>query len=193
MKNYLAPTLEGCSSIIMKPPIQANNFELKMSLIWFIQQHCQFVGLSSEDPNEHLSNFLEICDTIKINGATDDAIRLRLFHFSLRDKARAWLKSLPQGTLTTWEMVARKFIEKYFPPARSSKMRNDITSFVQSEGESFYKAWERYKELLAKYSRHGIPLWMQIQIFYNGLLMSTQIMVDATAGDSLNNKTPKQS
>ena len=111
-----------------------------MSLIQFVQQNCQFAGLPSEGPNEHLSNFLEICDTIKINGATDDAIRLRLFHFSLRDKARAWLKSLPQGTLTTWEMLARKFLEKYFPSAKSAKMRNDIASFTQAEGESFYEA-----------------------------------------------------
>ena len=158
MKDYLAPTFEGCSSSIARPPVQANNFELKTLLIRFMQQNCQFAGLPSEDPNEHLSNFLEICDAIKINGAIDDAIWLRLFHFSLKDKARAWLKSLPQGTLTTWEMVTRKFLEKYFPPAKSAKMRNDITSFTQVEGESFYESWERYKELLAKCPHHGIPL-----------------------------------
>ena len=119
-----------------------------MSLIQFVQQNCQFAGLPSEDPNEHLSNFPKICDTIKINGATDDAIRLRLFQFSLRDKARAWIKSLLQGTLITWDMVAIKFLEKYFPPAKSAKMRNNITSFAQADGESFYEAWERYKDLL---------------------------------------------
>ena len=109
MKDYLAPTLEGCSSSIVRPPVQANNFELKTSLIQFVQQNCQFARLLNEDPNEHFNNFLEICGTIKINSAMGDAIRLRLFHFSLRDKARAWLKSLSQGTLTTWGMVARKF------------------------------------------------------------------------------------
>ena len=90
-------------------------------------------------------------------------------------------------------MVARKFLEKYFPPAKSTKMRNDITSFTQVEGESFYESWERYKELLAKCPHHGIPLWMQMQTLYNGLLMSTQLMVDAATGGSLNNKTPEQS
>ena len=114
----------------MRLPVQVNNFELKTSLILFVQQNYQFVGLPGEDPNEHLSNILEICDTIKINGTTNDAIRLRLFHFSLRDKARVWLKSRPQGTLTTWDMVAKKFLEKYFPPTKSAKMRNDITSFT---------------------------------------------------------------
>ena len=74
MKDYLAPNLQGCSSSIVRPPVQANNFELKMSLIQFMQQNCQFAGLPNKDPNEHLNNFLKICDTMKINGATDDAI-----------------------------------------------------------------------------------------------------------------------
>ena len=158
INDYLAPTLQGCSSSIVRPLIEANSFELKMSLIQFMQQNCQFPGLPSEDPNEHLNNFMEIYDTTKINGATDDAIQLRSFQFSLRDKARAWLKSLLRGPLTTWDMVARKFLKKYFPPAKSAKIKNDITSFAQSEEEYFYEAWERYKELLAKCPHHGIPL-----------------------------------
>ena len=37
MKDYLAPTLEGRSSSIVRPPVQAMNFELKMSPIQFVQ------------------------------------------------------------------------------------------------------------------------------------------------------------
>ncbi|BBG93385.1 Leucine-rich repeat family protein [Prunus dulcis] len=43
----------------------------------------------------HISNFLEICDKFKINGASSDAIRLRLFPFSLKEKAKLWLTSQP--------------------------------------------------------------------------------------------------
>ena len=87
-------------------------------------------------------NFLEICDTFKHNGASDDAIRLRLFPFSLRDKAMGWLNALPTRSITTWDDLAQKFLAKFFPPAKTAKLRNDITSFLQFDNESLYEAWE---------------------------------------------------
>ena len=78
--------------------MNANNFELKPALIQMVKQ-VQFEGNSYADPNIHLSKFLEICDTIKINGVSPDAIKMSLFPFSLNDKARAWLNSKPPGLL----------------------------------------------------------------------------------------------
>ena len=76
MKCYLAPSLDRFTISIVRPPVQANNFDLKTSLIQFIYKNCQFSGLPNANLNEHRSTFLEICDTIKMNGATDDAIYL---------------------------------------------------------------------------------------------------------------------
>ena len=75
---------------IRRQTINANNFELKPVLISMVQQ-AQFSGLPLDDPNIHLAMFLEIYDIVKMNGVTEDTIRLRLFPFSLRDKARGWL------------------------------------------------------------------------------------------------------
>ena len=85
--------------------VNINNFELTPGVINMVQQN-QYGGLPSEDPNIHLAMFLEICDTIKMNGVPDDVIRLRLFPFSLRDKARGWLQSLQPRSITTWEELA---------------------------------------------------------------------------------------
>ena len=148
LRDYAMPSVNGAILSIRRPTIQANNFEIKPDFIHMIQQTVQFEGLSQEDPNVHIANFLEICDTFKHSGVTNDAIRLRNFPFSLRDKAKFWLNSLPPSLITTWEELAQKFLAKYFPPAKKAKLRNDITTFIKFEGESLYEAWERYKDLL---------------------------------------------
>ena len=79
---------------IVAPTIANNNFEIKPSIIQIVQNN-QFGGLQGEDPYAHILTFLNVCATFKINGITDDAIRLRLFSFSVRDKAQLWLASLP--------------------------------------------------------------------------------------------------
>ena len=63
-----------------------NDFELKPSLLSVIQQN-QFLGSPTDDPNLHFSVFMQYTDIVKANGVSQEAIRLRLFPFSLRDKA----------------------------------------------------------------------------------------------------------
>ena len=89
--EFSMPGLEGTQQGITWPTINANNFEIKPALLQIIQSSVQFNGLANEDPNAHIANFLEICDTFKYNGVSDDAIRLRLFPFTLKDRAKAWL------------------------------------------------------------------------------------------------------
>lgn len=69
----------------------------------------QFSVLPNNDPNLHIASFFEIYNTFKYTGVIDDAIRLRLFPFSLRDKSKMWLNSLSAGTITTWEDFTRNF------------------------------------------------------------------------------------
>ncbi|KAF7814830.1 uncharacterized protein G2W53_028799 [Senna tora] len=188
VSDYATPKLDGLQHSIRRPSIQANNFEIKPATIQLLQANGQFGGSPIEDPNNHILNLLEICDTFKHNGVFDDAIRLRLFPFSLRDKAKVWLQSLPEGSITTWEELAQQFLTKYFPPGKTAKMRNDITSFVLLDNESLYEAWERFKELLRKCPHHGLPKWLQVQTFYNGLSSEIRTSIDAAAGGALMSK-----
>ncbi|XP_073138487.1 uncharacterized protein [Henckelia pumila] len=89
------PTIEDVRPSIVRPTVTSNHYEIKPAIIQMIQNTVQFGGSSIDDPNAHIENFLEICDTFKQQGVFDDAVRLRLFPFSLRDKAKSWLNSLP--------------------------------------------------------------------------------------------------
>ena len=189
LRDYTMPTMNETYSSITRPPVQANNFEIKPALIQMVQTTIQFGGLPSDDPNAHIANFLEICDTLKYNGVSSDAIRLRLFPFSLRDKARCWLQSLPSGSITTWNDLAQKFLAKFFPPAKTAKLRTDIQTFLQFDAETLYEAWERFKDMLRRCPHHGLPKWLVVQTFYNGLNSHTRINIDAAAGGSLMRKS----
>ena len=154
-----------------------------------LQTAGQFNGLSSEDLHLHLKLFLEVSDAFKIVGASQKAMRLRLFPFSLRDRARAWLNYLPPDSITTWNDLAGKLLVKYFPPTKNAKLRNEITFFHQLEDESLCDAWERFKELHRRCPHHGIPCCIQLETFYNGLNSSTRLMVDASANGALFSKS----
>jgi len=105
-------------------------------------QQSQFDYSPMKDPNLPLSMFLEVCDTLKINRASADAIHLRLLPFSLRDKVRAWLHSLPPRSIMTWDELTKVFLAKFFPPSKTTSLRNQITSFTQRDEESLYEASE---------------------------------------------------
>ena len=70
---------------------------------------------------------------------------------------------------------------RFFPPAKAAKLRNDITSFYQCERESFYEAWDRFKDLLRKFPHHCFTKWMQVHHFYNGLSHPTRTLINASA------------
>ncbi|KAL0340201.1 UNVERIFIED_CONTAM: hypothetical protein Sradi_4536900 [Sesamum radiatum] len=68
MMEYSFPVADGTISNIAKPNVEANNFEIKPSIIQIIRLSMQLSSLPDENPNKHLINFLEICDTFKFNG-----------------------------------------------------------------------------------------------------------------------------
>ena len=85
LRDYFRPVVNDNYSKIHRQPINANNFKLKPALINMVQQN-QYRGLPHDDPNVHLAT-----NTMNMNGVTEDVIRMRLFPFSLGDKAKGWL------------------------------------------------------------------------------------------------------
>nr|GEV23411.1 reverse transcriptase domain-containing protein [Tanacetum cinerariifolium] len=109
--------------------IQAMNFRLKNDMIQKVQNSCQFHGLPGDDAIKHLDKFLHVTQSIKVNGVTDDALRLYLFPHSLTHHATAWFDRLPRNSINTFEQMAKMFLRKYFPLSMVTKLRNEITNF----------------------------------------------------------------
>ena len=185
----LPPTV--VQTAIRRPPIQANNFEWKSVTVQMLQ-NILFHGLPHENLNMHLTNFLEVCDNIKYNGVTEEALRLRLFPLSLGNKAKHWLTSQPPDSITTWNDLVQKFLTKFFPPSKIAHLVQEINTFGQLEGENLAEAWDKFHELLRKFPHHRLTRWMQVHNFYNGLRNATRTMIDASAGGALMKKTTDQ-
>ena len=64
-----------------------------------------FYGMDSKNPYSYIREFEEVYNTFKEKIATVDLMRLKLFPFTLKDKAKFWLKIFPfkdcQGAFET--------------------------------------------------------------------------------------------
>ncbi|GJU46634.1 MAK10-like protein [Tanacetum coccineum] len=119
LRDYSKPSHEGYRNTI-ELPIGNNMVPLRSDTIRLVQNGCLFHELLSEDPNQHLKDFLKLVDSLDLN-----------------------------GSITIWEDLTTCFLAQFFPPGRTTKLRNDILIFQQHYG-SLSKAWTPFKDLLQK-------------------------------------------
>ena len=100
LREFNVPRAGDVKGAIRLPRIAGQQPNFNSGVVNLVQQNT-FHGLGHEDPHTHLQTFLEFCRTIKTNGAPAGYIRLALFPFTLRDKAKKWLGSLPRDSITT--------------------------------------------------------------------------------------------
>lgn len=100
LKDYVVPADKDLQSSIVHPPIAANNFKFKPSLIGMIRRD-QFSGLPMDNPTLYLFIFVDNGGMLKANDIGQNSIHLRLFLFALQDKARAWIQSLHVNSITS--------------------------------------------------------------------------------------------
>ncbi|CAN6471825.1 unnamed protein product [Victoria cruziana] len=183
LREFFIPTEYDRGAIGMGPQIGATHYEIKASTIAILPS---FHGLQSEDLYRHLDKFLDVCATVRISYIKDNALRLRLFPFSLKEKAKHWLKFLPPlMRIATWEDLQREFLKKYFLIGKTNHFRRAITTFLVLEGETSHQAWERMKELLRRCPHHQILRWQVLQGFYDRLTEAHRQTIDLSCGGSL--------
>nr|GEW02266.1 reverse transcriptase domain-containing protein [Tanacetum cinerariifolium] len=151
MAQMLQPPIEGYKDAIVVPPINANNFELKQTLINLVQSN-QFT----------------------------------------EGEARTWFDKEPPHSILTWEDLVSKFINQFFPPPKTTYLRNEIINFLQKPNETFNKAWERFKDLLRQCPHHGFSELHQVDTFYNALNPNDQDALDSAAGGNFLDKIPRE-
>ncbi|GJR41201.1 reverse transcriptase domain-containing protein [Tanacetum coccineum] len=189
MAQLLQAPTEGYEDAIVVPAITADNFELKHGLLTLVQNK-QFFGHDKEDPHAHIRYFNKITSTMRFPNVPSTSIKLMLFPFSLEGAARIWLEKEPPRSILTWDDLVSKFINQFFPPSKTTNLRNEITNFQQRFDESFYEAWDRFNDLLRACPHHGFSELHQLDTFYNALNSNDQDSLNSAAGVSTSSSTP---
>ncbi|GKC37257.1 hypothetical protein Tco_1049641, partial [Tanacetum coccineum] len=112
MAEQLQAPTGGFESAIVVPLINAQNFELKSSLINLVQNRI-FRGGNDEEPHAH-QRYPDVPNT---------TIKLLLFPFSLDGVAKMWLDKEPLNSICTWDDLVSKFINFFFPPSKTTNLR----------------------------------------------------------------------
>ncbi|KAL4369466.1 hypothetical protein GQ457_05G022580 [Hibiscus cannabinus] len=193
VRDYLAEDLEGLNPAVTLSDFEVEHFELKPVMFNMLNTLGQFGGTPNENARQHVKSFLEICNSFKIHGVSNDVLKLKLFPYSLRDKAKTWLNNLQLGSLQSWTQLCHCYLAKFSYTNMTDHLRNQITSFRQEDDEEMHEAWERYRDIFRRCPMHGLPEWTQISIFYNSGNTPTRMMLGASANGTLLDKPPRES
>ncbi|GKC25697.1 hypothetical protein Tco_1027847 [Tanacetum coccineum] len=164
--DYSRPSHEGYRNTIELP--DGNNVvPLRSDTIRLVQNGCSFHGLQTEDPNQHLKDYLKLVDSLDLDVANrKGCVCLGSYY------------SFPCSILSI---------------GKHCNTRNDILMFQQHQGESLSEAWTPFKDLLQKVPHHGIDIWLQVQIFYYHVNPATRRTIDQAVGGKLRDKNAKES
>nr|GFB65146.1 reverse transcriptase domain-containing protein [Tanacetum cinerariifolium] len=153
-------------------------------------QSNQFTG--RQDPHNHLRFFNKVTSTFRHPEVPNTTIKLLIFPFSLEGEARIWLDKEPPRSILTWEDLVSKFINQFFPPSKTTYLRNEITNFLQKSIETFNEAWEHFKDLLRQCPHYGFSELHQLDTFYNPLNPNEQDALDSAARGNFLDKIPRE-
>ncbi|GKC32091.1 putative reverse transcriptase domain-containing protein, partial [Tanacetum coccineum] len=141
MEQYLALSRENQAPGVVKPEIGGNVYLKSKSQFMRELREDTFSGNKDEDAHDHIDRVL-----------------------SMR-----WVDRLAPGTINTWDLLKKAFIQRYCPPSMTAKQLEDIHNFKQKGDESLYQAWEQY------------------MTYYTSTLLMTSIVIKRNIGSSSSN------
>ncbi|QHN81948.1 uncharacterized protein DS421_20g691390 [Arachis hypogaea] len=158
------------------------NFELKTELINLLPK---YHGLPGEDPLKRLKDFQVVCSTARRHGSDEIAVMIFAFSFSLEEKAKEWFYTQPDEVITNWDLLRKKFLEKFFSPEKTDRLRMEISCIMQRDGEILYEYWKYFKKLLESCLYHRINDLVLISYFCQGLVPQDKLLINASSSGSL--------
>nr|GEV51284.1 reverse transcriptase domain-containing protein [Tanacetum cinerariifolium] len=191
MEELLQEPTKGYGEAIVILKIDADHFEIKKNLLQLVQAN-PYHGFERENPHTHINNFKRTTSNLKFRDVLNDVIKLMMFPYSLEGSVRVWYDKEPPNFILTWEDLVNKFVNQFFPPSKTTYLKNEISHFNQRFEETFGEAWERFKEMLRACPHHGFTRLAQINTFYNGLNDNDQDSLNAVAGGNLLSKTTRE-
>ncbi|PHT37690.1 hypothetical protein CQW23_21263 [Capsicum baccatum] len=130
----------GATGAIIPPPLAPEaKCNITSTMIQLLQLKGLFGGLTGDDPNMHLINFISICKSFDNPGVGQNAIRLCLFPLSLFGEATLWLNGLTPDSITNWRQLKDAFIERFYPPSKRAQLRDEISNFRQLPTEALHE------------------------------------------------------
>jgi len=111
LRDHYLPTMYTSPTCLRLPDVTAAHYEIKPITI---QSFPSFLGLSTEKPYDFLSEFLATCFAIKLTGFIEDALRMRLFPFSLKERAKHWFHSLAPNSIISWAQLQQDSLRSIF-------------------------------------------------------------------------------
>ena len=79
-------------------------------------------------------------------------------------------------------MCAQNFMAKFFLGSKITKLRRNITLFIQEDDESLHEAWGRHSKILNLCPNHFYDQHVILQMVYLGINNESKFILDLSAG-----------
>ena len=125
MNDYLTPAWTNAPSCIRHAAQGNAHYIFKPHVLNHLPT---FHGMESEMPYLHVKEFNDIIETMCPPHQIESA-RMRLFPFSLKDRAKNWLNNLRPASIHSWDQLQRDFYKKYFPYHKTISLKKVHSKF----------------------------------------------------------------
>ncbi|GJR51722.1 hypothetical protein Tco_1402243 [Tanacetum coccineum] len=109
LKDYSKPSHEGYRNSI-ELPVGNNMVPLRSDTIRLVQNGCSFHGLQSEDPNQHVKDFLKLVDSLDLDDENRERTLVSTGHLSycMEDPEQAFVEYDSGYDEARWPSTIRK-------------------------------------------------------------------------------------